>query len=72
MDIESDLISREGLLWWFRGKESACSLADSTTPEPSMLSMVMVNPTVNPTMFFNIAANGEPLGLISFKLFAKF
>ncbi|KAB0347081.1 hypothetical protein FD755_021617 [Muntiacus reevesi] len=30
----------------------------------------MVNPTVNPTLFFNIAVNGEPLGLISFKLFA--
>ena len=70
MDIESDLISREGLPWWFRGKESACSLADSSTPEPPTLSMVMVNPMVNPIKFFNIAVNGEPLGLISFKLFA--
>ncbi|XP_043295456.1 peptidyl-prolyl cis-trans isomerase A-like [Cervus elaphus] len=30
----------------------------------------MVNPTVNPTLFFNIAVLGEPLGLISFKLLA--
>ena len=70
MDIKSDQISRDGLPWWFRGKASACGLEDSTTPESPTLSMVMVNPTVNPTLFFNIAVNGEPLGLISFKLFA--
>ena len=40
-------------------------LADATTPEPPLLSS-----HGQPTVFFDIAVNGKPLGHISFELFA--
>ncbi|XP_041488029.1 peptidyl-prolyl cis-trans isomerase A-like [Microtus oregoni] len=47
----------------FNKESDSCRFADAAVPSP--LAAAMVNPTI-----FNTAADGEPLGRVSFELFA--
>ncbi|XP_008967123.3 peptidyl-prolyl cis-trans isomerase A [Pan paniscus] len=55
-----------GRTWYKRGgRPGSCCFADAAAEEKRVL-LAMVNPTV----FFDIAVDGEPLGRVSFELFA--